>query len=404
VTKGPTTGEPREGIDELLYFDHAASAPRRPEVFESMAPYMAGVVGNSTGAHRASRAARGALDDAREEIAALTGSLPGGVVFTGGGTESCNLAVFGTAADRTRRGKPARLCVSSIEHHAVLDSAQRLARGLLSSPVEVAMLPVDGNGTLDLDACRKVLEGGADLVSVMTANNEVGTIQPIAELAGLVREIAPGATVHTEAVAAAPWLDLSIAAEGADLVTICAHKLGGPVGIGALCLRRELALVPVTVGGGQERGRRAGTPDVAAAVGLAVALRLAVAERETAAALTTARRDHLAKLLMTGISGVQVTAPGASILPGTCHVMIRGVSSEELVFLCDDAFLCVSAASSCSSGATSASHVLAAMGVEDDDARGSLRLTLGAETTDDQVERAASIVTAAVSQLRGEGN
>jgi cysteine desulfurase len=399
---GSAQTPPRPPRDDgaLLYFDHAASAPRRDAVLEAMAPFTRGVVGNPTGAHRAARAARRALDDAREELATLTGSLPGGVVFTGGGTESCNEAVFGVAADRARRGRPARLVVSSIEHHAVLDAARRLARGLLAAPVEVVELPVGRDGVVELEAAAPLL-AGADLVSVMTANNEVGTVQPVPALAELARAAAPEAVVHTDAIAAAPWLDLAVAARGADLVSICGHKLGGPVGVGALCFRREVALAPLVVGGGQERGRRAGTQDVAAAVGLATALRLACAERGAGHALTAARRDQLAKLLCTAIDGVTPTVALRDALPGTCHLLVEGVASEELVFLCDEAGLCVSAASSCASGAATQSHVLAAMGVDADLARGSLRLTIGAETTDDDVERAAAIVVEAVRRLRG---
>ncbi len=385
-----------------LYFDHAASAPRRPEVFEAMARFSCGVVGNPTGAHRAARAARLALDEARDEVAALTGSLPGGVVFTSGGTESCNEAVFGVAADRARRGRPARLCVSSIEHHAVLDCATRLAKGLLATDVEVCALAVTGEGLVDLDAASDCLED-ADLVSVMTANNEVGTIQPIEALAARARAASPDVVVHTDAVAAAPWLDLAEAARGADLVSICGHKLGGPVGIGALCFRREVPLAPLVVGGGQERGRRAGTPDVAAAVGLAVALRCAVAEREEVAASTQQRRDELVARLRAGVDGLEVTAEGAPRLPGTCHVTIEGIESEELLFLCDREGLCASAASSCSSGGLERSHVLAAMGLAASRANGSLRLTLGRETTDDDVARAAAIVVGAVAELRKRG-
>jgi cysteine desulfurase len=340
-----------------------------------------------------------ALDDAREEIAALTGSLPGGVVFTSGGTESCNLAVFGAAADCTRRGRPARIVVSSIEHHAVLDAAKRLSKGLLAQPVTLTELPVSTDGVVDLEAAPQLFES-ADLVSVMTANNEVGTVQPIAALASLAHDVAPGATFHTDAVAAAPWLDLAEAASGADLVSICAHKLGGPVGAGALCFRREVPLAPLLVGGGQERGRRAGTTDVAAAVGLATALRLAARDRAWASIETSRRRDALASLLVNQISGTRVTATGVARLPGTCHVTIEGIASEELVFLCDQAGLCVSAASSCSSGAAERSHVLAAMGVDGKLVRGSLRLTLGSETTDHDVEAAARIVTCSVQQLR----
>lgn len=387
----------------LLYFDHAASAPRRPEVLDAMAPFAHGVVGNPTGSHRASRAARLALDDAREEIAALTGSIPGGVVFTGGGTESCNMAVFGVAADRARRGRPARLCVSAIEHHAVLDAARRLTRRVLATAVEVVELPVGANGVLDLDGAEYLLDG-ADLVSVMTANNEVGTVQPIPALVALVHETAPDAVVHSDAVAAAPWLDLAQVTQGADLLTICGHKLGGPVGVGALCVRREVPLAPLIVGGGQERGRRAGTPDVAAAVGLAAALRLACEERAATCALTATRRDQLTKLLMSGLDGVTPTVSDAAVLPGTCHVLVDAVASEELVYLCDEAGLCVSAASSCSSGAATRSHVLAAMGVDDEAAKGSLRLTIGAETTDADIDRAAAIVVCAVRRLRSSSS
>jgi cysteine desulfurase len=382
-----------------LYFDHAASAPRRQEVFDAMAPYSCGVVGNPTGSHRAARAARCALDDAREEVAALTGSLPGGVVFTSGGTEACNLAVFGTAVDCTRRGRPARIVISAIEHHAVLDSSMRLAKGLLSQPVEVVTIPVTPDGVVDV-AAAAALMSSANLVSVMTANNEVGTIQPIGELSELAREVAPGSTFHTDAVAAAPWMDLASAAQGADLVSICAHKLGGPVGVGALCFRREVALAPLLVGGGQERGRRAGTPDVASAVGLATALRCASRDRERASFDTARRRDGLAAMLLEHVPGTSLTSAGVPRVPGTCHVTIDGVESEELVFLCDRAGLCVSAASSCSSGAAQRSHVLAAMGVSDERARGSLRLTIGEETTDDDVAHAVRIVACAVEQLR----
>lgn len=394
-----SSGDHAHGGGSLLYFDHAATAPRRREVTEAMAPYTSGVVGNPSGSHRAARAARRALDDAREEVAELTGSLPGGVVFTSGGTESCTMAIFGVAAHRARRGRPTRLAVSSIEHHAVLDTARRLTGGVLSAPVEVATLPVDRRAVLDLDAVAPLVSG-ASLVSVMVANNEVGTVQPVAALATIVREVAPDAVVHADAVAAAPWLDLGLAAQGVDLVSICAHKLGGPVGIGALCIRREVPLEPLLVGGGQERGRRAGTPDVASAVGLATALRLAADEWSSTAALVAARRDLLQKLLTSAIDGVTPTIEGADVLPGTCHVLVDGVASEELVYLCDDAGLCVSAASSCSSGAATMSHVLAAMGTDLGASRAALRLTLGVTTSDDEVERAAAIVVDAIRRLR----
>ncbi|HLK46400.1 MAG TPA: aminotransferase class V-fold PLP-dependent enzyme, partial [Acidimicrobiales bacterium] len=273
-------------------------------------------------------------------------------------------------------------------------------RGLLATPTDVAHLPVTPDALVDLEQAPQLV-AGADLVSVMTANNEVGTVQPLAALATIAREVAPAAVLHTDAIAAAPWLDLAVVAPQFDLVSICAHKLGGPVGIGALCFRREVALAPLLVGGGQERGRRSGTPDVASAVGLAVALRLCVAEREAAVALTSARRDQLCKLLTNGIDGIRATVAGVPILPGTCHVTIDGVSSEELVFLCDEAGLCVSAASSCASGASRRSHVLEAMGAAVDRDAATLRLSLGHDTTDDEVARAAAVVIDAVRRLRG---
>jgi cysteine desulfurase len=392
----PVTGD--NGFP-ILYFDHASSAPRRPEVLDAMARFGVGVVGNPSGSHRAARAARTALDDAREEIAALTGSLPGGVVFTAGGTESCNTAIFGVIADKARRGKSARVAVSAIEHSAVLGAAERL-EGLLATEVTTSELAVTRDGVLDVARLDEAIPG-ADLVSVMTANNETGVIQPIAELVAYVHEHAPTAVVHTDAVAAAPWLDLAQAAAGADLVSIAAHKLGGPVGAGALCFRREVALAPLFVGGGQERGRRAGTQDVAAAVGLALSLRLTLAEQAANAAEARSRRDRLNHRLVNAVRGVHVTTPGADVLPGTCHFLVEGVENEALVQACDDAGLCVSAAVSCASGSTTASYVLLAMGISEQLARGSLRLTFGTETTDADVDRAAEIVADAITRLRG---
>ena len=253
---------------------------------------------------------------------------------------------------------------------------------------------------VDLDAASSLV-GGADLVSVMTANNEVGTVQPVAAVAALARDAAPDAVVHTDAVAAAPWLDLAVAAEGADLVSVCAHKLGGPVGVGALCVRREVALAPLVVGGGQERGRRAGTPDVAAAVGLACALRLAVTGRDAATALTAARRDQLAKLVAAGLDDVRPTVLAAAVLPGTCHLLV-GRGGER------GARLPVRRGRTVRLGRVELRERGGAVeprarrdGRVPDDARGSLRLTLGTETTDEDVERAAAIVVDAVRRLRG---
>lgn len=265
--------------------------------------------------------------------------------------------------------------VSTIEHHAVLNACTRLESGYLSGEITSRSLPVTRQGLVDMELAAEVITADVDLVSVMTANNETGVIQPIPAIAELIRENAPAAVFHTDAVAAAPWLDLAVSASGADLVTIGAHKLGGPVGIGALCLRRDVALAPLVMGGGQERGWRSGTPDVAAAVGLATALRLAMAEQASSTHRTEMRRDHLEGLLTHPLAGVHRTAPSAPRLLGTCHVPIEGVSGEQLVRRCDEAGLCVSAAVSCSSGSTDPSHVLVAMGIGPELSRGSLRLS-----------------------------
>ena len=372
------------------YLDHAATSPLRPEVLDAVLPFLRGLHGNPSGAHRLARAARRALDDAREQVAEVVGCRPGEVVFTSGGTEADNLAVLGLA------GGPGTAVCPAAEHHAVLH------------PVEAAggtVVGVDARGRVDLDQLADALGPEVRVVSVMLANNEVGTRNDLDAVAAVVRERAPQAALHTDAVQAARWLDLRRDAADADLVSISGHKLGGPVGTGALVVRDGVALRPRQLGGGQERGRRSGTQDVAGAVGLATALRLAAAEREAVAARVGALRDRLADGLRRAVDGlVETAAPEGDrrhLVPGTCHVCIPGVPADALLFLLDEAGVCASAASSCSSGAQQASHVLAAMGVPPELAGGSLRLTLGPETTEADVDRAVEAVAAAVARLRG---
>jgi cysteine desulfurase len=381
----------------LHYFDHAASAPRREEVFEAMAPFQRGVVGNPSGTHRAARASRRALEDAREQVADLLGAAPGGVVFTGGGTESCHLGVVGAWHARRARTGAAQLVVSPVEHHAVLDSA----RGVVDefADASLALPSVDADGVVELDSLEELLSERTGVVSVMAANNETGVLQPLDAVADLVRRCAPGAVTHTDAIAAAPWLDLASATAAIDLVSICAHKLGGPVNAGALVVRGSTALDAVAGGGGQERGRRGGTVDVAAAVGLATALALATRERAEHVEHARAQQRRLLEAL-TRVDGVAATAPHAAKLPGHVHVTVAGLASDEILFLLDQAGVCASAASSCASGAGTASHVLAAMGVAPERARGAVRFTLGPQNTDEDVAVLIEVFAAAVARLR----
>ncbi len=386
------------------YLDHAATSPVRPEVAEAMAPFAGARFGNASGSHRVARDARTALEEARDEVAALLGAAPREVVFTGGGTESDNLAVLGgLAASLAAHDGAAALVHSAVEHPAVVESARAAERGAARlagvPPLSRRVAPVTPDGAVDPEALGGLLGPEVRLVSVMAANNETGTVQPLDEVARLVRRLAPRAVLHTDAVQAAPWLDLAVVAAGWDLVTVSAHKLGGPKGSGALVVREGVALEPLSWGGGQERERRSGTHDVAGAVGLAVALRQAAKDRDAEAHRVAALRDRLADGLC-AVPGVTRTAPGSNVLPGHCHLLVEAVASEELLVLLDRDGVCAAAGSACASGALEPSPTLAAMGVPEDRSRGALRLTLGWTTTAAEVDHALAVVPAAVASLR----
>ncbi len=380
------------------YFDHAASAPRRDEVADAMAPWQHGVVGNPSGSHKAAREARRAVEEARDEVAAFVGAKPGGVIFTGGGTESCDLAVAGVTNAHRRSHEHSEIVISSIEHHAVTDAAHKMARDYDS--VSVRVVDVDGDGVLDLDSLQDVLSDDTAIVSVMTANNETGVRQPLDGMVALAKSmLAGGATTHTDAVAGAPWMPLANVTASVDMISICAHKIGGPVNSGALILRNDVALDAVVPGGGQERGRRGGTVDVAAAVGLACATRITLKELAEVNDRVLDLQEKLVAAL-TLLPGCQVTGLGALRVPGTVHVTFDGLASDELLFLLDQEGVRASAAASCSSGAADPSHVLAAMGISRERARGSLRLSMGAETTTDDVDAVIRILSGVVHTLR----
>jgi len=386
----------------LAYLDHASTTPLRAEVAAAMAPFGAERFGNASGSHRVARDARAALEEARDEIASLLGARPGEVVFTGGGTESDNLAVLGVLAASGRTN--AAVVCSAVEHAAVLAPARAAAGGAGRvfglGAVELRVTPVNEAGVVDLSALEERLGDDVALVSVMLANNEVGTVQPLDDVARVVRRRAPGAVLHTDAVQAAPFLDVAAAAASADLVTLSAHKLGGPKGVGVLVVREGTTLRPLAFGGGQERERRSGTHDVAGAVGMAVALRLAVGRRGTEVARVGALRDRLADGLLSSIGDSVESAPRASVLPGHAHLRFAGVEQEELLVLLDDAGVCASAGSACASGAIEPSHVLLAMGVGGTDARSAVRFTLGYCSTERDVDIALAATPPAVERLR----
>ncbi len=405
------------------YLDHAATTPMRREAVEAMLPFLDERFANPSGAHRMARDARRAVDDARDRFAALLGARPGEVVFTSGGTESDNLAVFGAGragADGPVPSAPADLTArlgtvvcSAVEHHAVLDPVLALGGRTVA---------VDRTGRLDLDDLDEVLwaeaaraaageSAGVRLVSVMAANNEVGTLQPLGDVAEIVRRHAPGAVLHTDAVQAFCWADVAELCSVADLVSISAHKFGGPKGVGVLVVRDGVALSPRQLGGGQERGRRSGTQNVAGIVAAAVAAGLTVEARPAEVERVAKLRDRLLDGLVASVPGLvetgAVVGPGGpdrtGRVPGVAHVCIEGVESEALLFLLERAEVFASAASSCSSGALEASHVLAAMGVPSELRAGSLRLSLGWSTTDAEVDHALAALPPAVERLRAVG-
>jgi cysteine desulfurase len=379
-----------------VYLDHAASTPLRPAAREAWLAAAERHHANPTGSHSAAREARKALDRAREQVAGALGAHPGEIVFTSGGSEADNMAVRGALG---ARGPEAVAVTTEAEHHAVHDPVERSGG---------VMVGVDERGIVDLDALAEVLnsrDGDVAVVSVIAVNNETGSITPLGDVAGVVRELAPAARLHTDAVQAVNWIDVAAATADFDLVSVTGHKVGSPVGTGVLVVRDGVELDPLIVGGGQERGRRAGTPDVAGAVSFAVALTDAVEGRPDSVERLRVLRDTLIGGLTDqfGDRLVISAAPDGGdrghIAAGIANVCIAGVQSEALLFLIDAAGVRASAASSCSSGAQDPSHVLAAMGVPRDVALGSLRLSLGHTTVDSDVERAVDVIAESVERL-----
>jgi cysteine desulfurase len=389
----------------MVYLDHAATTPMLPEAIDAMAAAL-GVIGNASSLHASGRAVRRAVEEARETLARALGARPSEVVFTSGGTEADNLAVKGIywarrAEDRARR----RVLISAVEHHAVLDSGQWLAT---HQGAELELLPVDEVGRVSSDTLRAAIERRPDdvaVVSVMWANNEVGTVQPIADLAAVAHEY--GIPFHTDAVQAVGQLPVDFAASGVDAMTVTGHKFGGPVGAGALLLGRGVGCVPVLHGGGQERDVRSGTLDAPAVVALALAAQIAADEQpERAERLSTLRTDLLRRVtaeIPDAVLNGDPVLDGTGRLPGNAHLSFPGCEGDSLLLLLDARGIECSTGSACSAGVARPSHVLLAMGLDEQRARGSLRVTLGRTSTQDDIDAFVGAIGPVVERARLAG-
>ncbi|MGB3605039.1 MAG: cysteine desulfurase family protein [Gordonia sp. (in: high G+C Gram-positive bacteria)] len=387
-----------------VYFDNAASTAMVPEAVAAMVDAWRHP-GNASSLHGAGRAARRTLEKSREAIARDLGARPSEVIFTAGGTESDNLAIKGIYRARRREDDRLRkIVISAVEHHAVLDPAQWLAD---EAGAELVVLPVDENGFVHPDTVRAALvehAGQIALISVMWANNEVGTIQPIAEIAQLGLDA--GIPVHSDAVAAVGHLPVDFTTSGLSAMSVAAHKFGGPQGTGVLLIRRDVAAVPLLHGGGHERDLRSGTPDVASAAGMAAALRKAVAGLDDETVRVAALRDRLAEVI-TAVGAVRIngarTVDEKLALPGLLHVSIDGCEGDSLLMLLDAKGVECSTGSACTAGVAAASHVLLAMGLDTATARGSLRFSLGPDNTNEDVDVVAGVIGEVVDRARAAG-
>ncbi len=380
---------------DRAYFDHAATAPLDPRVLDAMLPVLREQWGNPSSVYREAQRARGVLEEARERVAHQLGCRPAEVVFTSGGTEADNLALRGVAG---AAGRAASLAVSRIEHHAVLHAAEQLE----ALGHAVAYLDVDAEGFVQPETMTQAVTPSTALVSVGLANNELGTIQDTAMLAKAARRVNEHVLFHTDAVQAAAWLPLGLDRLRVDLISISAHKLGGPKGAGALVVRDGIRLATQNVGGNQERNRRAGTEDVAGAVGLATALDLVSSEREARTAHGRAVAAVLRRALAT-IPGVTLTGPADERrrLPGFATCVIEGIRTEDLLIRLDLLGYAASSGAACTTGSLEPSHVLIAAGFDQSLARSSLRLTAGPETSLEAAHRLAAVLPAEIARLRG---
>jgi len=376
-----------------IYLDHAATTPLAPEALEAMMPYLTDKFGNPSSIHWFGREAKAALDQARADLARMLGAAePSEIIFTSSGSEADNMAVKGIAQQLREKGK--HLITSGVEHHAVFDTMHGLER----EGFRVTYLPVDVDGLVDPESLRAALTPDTILVSVMHANNEVGTIQPIRELAAIARE--RGVLFHTDAVQSMGSIPVNVNELGVDLLSLSAHKFYGPKGVGVLYARRGTRVTPLITGGAQERNRRAGTENVACVAGMTAALQLALGDMPARAAHLTALRDKMIDGVLTCIEHVRLNGHRQKRLPGNVNFSVEFVEGESLLLNLDLFGIAVSSGSACTSGSLEPSHVLLSMGLCHEIAHGSLRLTLGRENTNADVDEVISVLPGVVEKLR----
>ena len=385
----------------LVYLDHAATTPMWPEAVEAMAAQMART-GNANSLHGSGRAARRVVEESRETVARMIGARPGEVVFTSGGTEADNLALKGIYwSRRAEDPRRTRILSTRVEHLAVLDPLDWL---VTEAEAEVELLPVDEEGRVSVEALTEAIErdpSSVALVSVMWANNEVGTLQPIDDVVAVAHE--HGIPVHTDAVQAVGSVPVDFAASGVDALTLTAHKIGGPYGVGALVVRRDRAVTPLLHGGGQERSIRSGTVDVPAIAGFAVAAELAVKEQPSSAPRLAALRDDLVRRVVSVVPDARLNGPAHDRLPGNAHLSFPGCEGDSLLMLLDHRGIECSTGSACSAGVPQPSHVLLAMGRDEAEARSSLRFSLGRTNTPSDIDALVEAIGPVVERARAAG-
>ena len=383
---------------QRIYLDHNATTPVHPAVLEAMLPYFGLEFGNPSSVHQFGQRASQAIEQARESVAALIGARSSEIVFTSGGTEADNAAIFGTAGyalrAQERSSPPVHLITTVIEHDAVLNSCRALER----QGISVSYIPVGAGGIVSPDAIRAAIRPETALISVMCANNEIGTLQPIEEIGRIAAEA--GIPLHTDAVQAAGKIPIDVHRLGVQLLSLSAHKFCGPKGAGALFVRKGVEIDPLLHGGPNERRRRAGTENVAGIAGLGKAAELARRDLAETSARMAEMRDRLEKGLLAAIPGARVNGDPERRAPNTCNLLLPGVQSESLLIALDLAGLACSAGAACSSGAVDPSHVLTAIGLAPAEARASVRLSVGRATTRGEIDRALELIPAAVARQR----
>jgi cysteine desulfurase len=377
-----------------IYLDHNATAPMEPAAADALMRAINEVIGNASSVHYFGQLAKAGLDDARAAVAALIGADPAEVVFTSGGTESDNLALRGAAEEVPATGRR-HVIVSAIEHEAVLNTVKAMAR----HGWRVTVLPVGASGVVASDALRDAIDDQTAIVSVMHANNELGTIQPVDELAAISHD--HGALFHTDAVQSAGKLPLNARASGVDMLSLSSHKFGGPKGVGALWIRRGLSLRAVMTGGRQERGRRAGTENVPAIMAMGVAAAIARDRLPASSERIAVLRDRLEASILAGVPGSVVNGASRPRTPNTTNISFDRVEGEALVMALDMEGIAVSTGSACSSGTLEPSHVLRAIGLPPSRVQSAIRFSLGPQTTDAEIDRVCTTVSSVVARLRG---